>query len=212
MRSRRAPLRGLAALALLCLLLAGVVALEVWRPATFVSRMRSPVDGATLDSRSGAEGSVETARYRPAGENAFAVIERRPLFAANRRPPEDEAPAPGDGSAPLSSLEGLVLTGIIGIGGERIAIVEPEVSTAQGEEPRVLRAGDVLRGWTVEAIEADRIFVANGTARRELELVDKLSRRQKAIPRRPNAPGAAAPPTPRQPAQPPSPGQPSTNR
>ncbi len=201
MRSRRAPRRGLAALALLCLLLTGMVALEIWRPAIFVLRMRSPVDGTTLNSGSGAGGPVETARYRPLGEDAFVVIERRPVFAANRRPPEGEASPTGDSPATASSLEGLVLTGIIGIGGERIAIVEPEVSATRGEETFLLRAGDVLRGWIVEAIETDRIFVTDGTARRELELVDELSHRRRAA-SQPSRTPVAPIRTPGQPARP----------
>jgi len=168
MRARRAPARGLAALFLLCLLLASAVALAVRHPDSLVLRLQAPTDGTLADPGSAAGDGIGPGPFRPPGANAFLVIEQRPLFAATRRPPETDTPEP-DGPEPAPLLEGLALTGIIGASGSRIAIVEG--SSRSGESPISLRVGDTIRGWTLEAIEEERIILVKGDERHVLELV-----------------------------------------
>ena len=204
MRARRAPGRGLAALLLLCLLLAGAMALAVRYPDALVLRLQAPADGAPAEPGTGAGDGAGPGSYRPPGETAFLVIEQRPLFAPDRRPPEEEPPAAGSDPVGPASLDGLALTGIVGAGAQRVAIVEPAQAARGGQaggEPLSLRVGDELRGWTVEAVEADRIILANGPQTHEMELVDDPARRRRTAPRPSPAPGAPLR-TPRQPVPP----------
>lgn len=183
---------------LLCLLLAGIVAVELWYPQALVHRLQETDDETllALDIRTGEK--LPDSDYKPPGETAFSVIERRPLFMPTRRPPEGEPLAGENGLVPTTSLEGLILTGIVGFGEDRISIVEPRAAAKSGEGPLSLRAGDELRGWTVAAIEEDRIILVNGAARTELVFVDDAARRRQTMPRRQSAPGVTPLP-PRQP-------------
>lgn len=220
MRARGAPARGLAALFLLCLLLAGAVALAVRYPDSLVLRLRAPTDGAPTEPGSAAGDGARASPYSPPGEAAFAVIEHRPLFAPDRRPSEDEPEAVGNDLEGPASLDGLALTGIVGAGAQRIAIIEQAraVRGAQDDgKPLSLRVGDDLRGWTVDAIAVDRIVLVKGTMRHELELSEDAARRLQRAPRRTPTtnPPTAAPrqnlrqPQPRQQQQPPPEQQPA---
>ena len=210
MSARRGPARGLGALLLLCLLLAGAVAVESRYPAALILQVGTPGDGAPAAPGPGADGDAEPDPYRPPGETDFQVIELRPLFAPDRRPPEAGSGAQTDGPAAPSSLDGLVLTGIIGAGSEWVAIVEPAGPPRPGSEAVALHIGDNVRGWTVEAIAADRIVLVDGTLRFEMELTDDPARRRRGKARQPPAaagtlrtPGRTAPqPAPQQQLQP----------
>jgi len=187
----RTPARGPGALLLLCLLLAGAVALETRYPAALVLGVGSPADGTPAAPGAEADGAADPGPYQPPGEDDFRIIELRPLFAPDRRPPEAGPAATADGPAAPAALDGLVLTGIIGAGEERVAIVEPAGPPRPGSEALSLHVGDLLRGWTVEAIEADRIVLVNGAQRFELEMTDDPARRRRGKARQPPAPSGS---------------------
>lgn len=191
MRARRAPARGTGALLLLCLLLAGAVALEIRNPDKLVLLVGLPPGGTLITQGAGAGGESEPGPYQPPGETAFEVIENRPLFAPDRRPPEAGSPAAANSPATPAALDGLVLTGIIGAGEDRIAIVEPAGPPRPGAESLSLRVGGELRGWTVEAIEADRILLVTGTQKYYMTLVDDPARRRRGKRRKPPAPAGS---------------------
>jgi len=173
---------GPAILGALCLFLGAIVALELVLAEWLV--VTPPAAGseglAVLPVASGETGA--TGQYDPPPESMFLVIDSRPLFSPGRRPPEAAPVDTGGDSAPVTSLEGLVLTGIIGADNERVAIVEPIAAGARSDEPMSVRVGDKLRGWTVESIGSDRLVVTNGGARQELELVNDQGRRRPAVP------------------------------
>ncbi len=210
--------RALGALLLLCLLLAGVVALEMRYPAALILLVGATAGGTPAAQGAGPGGAAEPGPYRPPGEADFQVIERRPLFAPDRRPPEAGSGAVADGPAAPSSLDGLLLTGIIGAGEQRVAIVEPAGPPRPGSEALSLRVGDKLRGWTVEAIGEDRIVLVDGGQRFEMELIDDPARRRGGKRRKPPTPGGTLrtpgrlAPQPQPQPQPQLQPQPQTNR
>ena len=175
------------ALLALCLLLASAVALEIQYPESLVMLVGTPADGTSVAPGTGVGGAAEDGRYQPPGETDFQVIELRPLFDPDRRPLEAGAETAQDGQAPPASLDGLVLTGIIGAGAERVAIVEPAGPPRPGSEALSLRVGEELRGWTVEAIGEDHILLVNGPQRFEMELTDDPARRRHPKRRAPSA-------------------------
>ncbi len=207
MRARRAPARGLGALLLLCLLLAGALALEMRYPQALVLSVALPGDAPVAGPEPGLGGTVEDGIYRPPGDADFAVIERRPLFSPMRRPPEAGNATAEEGPAPPAALDGLVLTGIIRAGDAWVAIVEPVGPPRPGNEALSLRVGETLRGWSVEQIGTDRLVLAHGAQRFEMALTDDPTRRR-TRPRAPTAPAGTlrAPgqfaPQPQQPLQP----------
>lgn len=110
----------------------------------------------------------------PMATDAFT----RPLFHANREPGPDKAPAvPADvapdpvdgepaepGDAPAA--ESFVLKGlIIGERGARVALQAPS-----GGAPVWAKVGDAVEGWTVDAINADRVRLRNGDQVAEIKL------------------------------------------
>ena len=192
MKGRRAPARGIVALLLLCLLLAGAVALEVRNPDALVLRSGLPQGGTPIVAGGGADGAPAPGTYRPPGEADFTVIESRPLFSPDRRPTDSEAPPGEDAPVTPAALDGLALTGIIGAGAERVAIIEPKGPPRPGAEALSLRVGDELRGWTLEAVEDDRILLVTETQKFYMEMVDDPARRRGTRRRQPPAqPGGA---------------------
>jgi hypothetical protein len=224
MRVRRTPARGLGLLFLLCLLLAGAVAMETRYPDALVMQVWTSGDGTPTQPGPAVAPTSEDGAYRPPGETAFRVIEERPLFAPTRRPPEVGSEPVEKGPPPPSGLDGLALTGIIRAGEEWVAIVEPAGPPRPGNEALSLGAGDTLRGWTVESILEDRMVLIHGTQRFEMELTDDPARRRRGQ-RRPPAsgglrtPGVFAPqpqrtpqPAPQPAPQPRTAPQPQSNR
>lgn len=218
MRKRGPSTRAIGALVLLCLLLAAAVELELRYPEAFVRDMRAPDPGAPIETDIEVDGAAKADRYKPPGEDDFSVIEQRPLFSPDRRPPDADTGDATDDVATPASLDGLMLTGIIGAGEQRIAIVEPTGPPRPGTEALLLRVGDKLRGWTVKEIETDRILLVADTQRYYMMLIDESKRRR---PRNPLQPRAQRAPnqTPLQPKQTPQqlqiqpqPQQPQGNR
>jgi len=165
MRNRRSSVSTVTILLLLlCMALGGAIYAEIAAgdgAADFAAMNRSP-------------GPVDTGPPATTRESliiapldSYAEMVARPIFSPARRPPSAamvDAPS-------VTSVGGLVLSGIVVSGDERFAIV------LSGSPPKPVRIveGQELQGWTVHAITADRIVLRNGEATRELRFQDRAS-------------------------------------
>lgn len=113
-----------------------------------------------------ASGSVEVFTLPP--EDTFYGILEKPLFSPSRLPPD----APVEQVETAGSLAHLTLVGIMTSPDSRVALLEQPQS-----EERFLQVteGDSILGWTVTAIEKNRILFAAGPERHELRLVEGVS-------------------------------------
>lgn len=139
----------------------GVLGLYYNDPDLFVLRLGAGGQmGSTPISTEAMQGAETSgSATAPPPESRFEVIALRPLFNPDRLPAKAEvAPAPETGS---DSLPDLVATGIIMAGEDSVAILEPSRLGSKGQR-LMLRKGDTVQGWTVEAIEADRITLSKG--------------------------------------------------
>lgn len=116
----------------------------------------------------------------------FAEVWGRPLFSPTRQPSPQEA------SDFVGNVTGFFVTSIIIDGGQRVALVQ------HGRPPEVARLseGQELEGWMVRSIESERVMFERGGVRQELKLKDRPPARH------PPGPQAAPEPLP-----PPQPGQ-----
>lgn len=212
--TRRHPVRkrALAALLLLvCMLGAGLLALQREYPDLMVRRLSLLGESPITQSPANAPGSGLPAAGQPnmppPPESRFAVIALRPLFTPGRRPAEQPAsPADTTAGGPPS---GLLVTGIVTAGADSIAIIEPERPGPQAEAALVARIGDSVRGWTIEAIEPGLVVLVRDGTRHEMPLIDEDNPRRAAAPRRTPAPNQLrSAPLPGQPRQTPATPQP----
>jgi hypothetical protein len=82
----------------------------------------------------------------PAG--SFSAIVERPLFAATRRPPEEQE------STPVTSRDlDITLTGVNISAGERVALFKRK----DGKGNLRLQEGDEFQGWVLEVIEPQQV-------------------------------------------------------
>ena len=149
------------ALAALCAVFGGVI----------YSEASGPVGDDGLPARVTASASEraslpETDGFSPPAAQTYGEITERPLFSPTRRPtPRHTAP---DAIGAVSSF---VFAGSVISRNERVALVQ------HGHPGKLvrLREGDLLEGWTVVSIEADRIIIEHGSEREELKPRDKTS-------------------------------------
>lgn len=97
---------------------------------------------------------------------AFAVINERPLFLPERRPP-----APSADPAPEEEREEFALQGVMILPGGSTAIVR----VIGRDESVRLREGETLAGWTVARIEAERVILERGGESQSLPLLRNRS-------------------------------------
>jgi hypothetical protein len=100
----------------------------------------------------------------------FLVSVERTLFTPTRRPPDPDAPPPQPAvprKPPAPAVPPrLTLLATVREGERRVALV----STLAPVSSLELELGDSVDGWTVSAIELDRITLERGDARHELLL------------------------------------------
>lgn len=144
---------------------------EITNPQMFVRHLQigtvSAPDTDSLVARPGADPALAIP-----GEAAFAVISNRPLFSPDRLPPETPLQTP---AGPISNqLPPVVVTGIVGAGEDSIAILTDPSPKGRSEPGYVVRAGDTVLGWNVEAIvpEDRKVVLAKGDERHDLFLVE----------------------------------------
>ena len=102
---------------------------------------------------------VEAAGPFLPGFERYRVIEQRPLFAADRRPPRQDRPVtrePEPRAEPQPSRPpDFLITGVVaGPEGRGAALIQ-----YRGESQR-LQVGDRIEGWTLEAVEAGAVIVS----------------------------------------------------
>jgi hypothetical protein len=164
MRNRRSTVSTVTIfLLLLCMALGGVIYAEIAAghgPAEFAAMNRSP---RPVDT---APPATSRASLIIAPLDSYAEMVARPIFSPARRPPRVAM-----GDAPVTSVEGLVLKGIVVSRDARFAIV------LFGSPPKPVRIveGQELQGWTVHAITADGIVLRNGEGTRQLRVQDRAS-------------------------------------
>ncbi len=132
--------------------------------------------------------------YLPRPLESYGGIAERPLFSSSRRP----TPSAGAAAAGKTGHDSLMLAGVILTTSKRLAMLETK-RTNGGVV--VVREGQVVEGWSVETIAADRVVISNGGETVELLLDDRLKAPRKEVKRTPRTapkpPPAAAPaPTP----------------
>lgn len=177
-------------LALLC----GGLGLAVW------NQWDAPTEIDPPPPPQGAAGAPpplpEVTPFVPPMIEDFTEFVERPLFQADRRPPEPPEDAPIE-IAPAEVPAGeFVLVGVVISLSERLALIQ---QAGAGELLR-LGVGGVVNGWSVQSIEPDRVFFTYGEILKEVKLRDDVPpkqppkkrkrRRRRATPEREAAPQA----------------------
>jgi general secretion pathway protein N len=151
-------------LGLVCLLLGGVVWLEIEAAPRLL-----PPDAPPPDPVPAAPPLPAAAAFQPPPIAAFEEVMARPLFAPSRQPPPDAPDAPALAAPPAPEL-GFELVGVVISPEEALALVR------QPGMPDLVRAGigRTVAGWTVERIEPDRVLFRAGDSVEELVLRDDV--------------------------------------
>jgi hypothetical protein len=145
------------ALGALCLGLSAVVVAELVGPAA----------GPAAPSQAGAadiEVPPDRVAAAPNADHLTAQILDRPLFTPGRRPPEAVADSEPEEEAKPPQLQGR-LAGVVIHGEDGEALF-----ARQGQKPVTVTEGDEIDGWTVDAIEADRVLLSSEFGSKVLEL------------------------------------------
>jgi hypothetical protein len=143
-----------------CACLAIVIAAEFdWTVA--------PVAASPAEPPSPSPPATDDAAAPPDLDAMIGDILERPLFTASRHPPpgpvaEERESGPAPRTAPV--LTGRLGGTMIGPDDEREAIFARE-----GEKPLAVRVGDEIDGYTVHAIEADRVVLTSDFGERTVE-------------------------------------------
>lgn len=139
-----------------------------------------------------AEAALPAARALPPLAS-FSAIDARPLFAPDRK----ALPPPEEQTATLAPPTQLSLIGVIIDKTHRLALIRSPSASIEVS----VSVGESIEGWTVAAVEPDRVVLRSGGTDYALDLFAK------------RAPGSA-PPIPSAPLagpQPPGPAQPRPN-
>lgn len=170
-----------AVLALAATGLAGVVAVQMNQgadaPPPALARAGAPAEAAAPDPPE---------PYLPRPIESYGGIAERPLFSPSRRPS-----ATGGGAAGRSGHDSLMLAGVILTTSKRLAMIESK--RASGGVV-VVREGQVVEGWSVDSIAADRVVISHDGEVVELLLDDKLKVPRKDVKRTPRTAKPAPPP------------------
>jgi hypothetical protein len=138
------------------LVMAGIVYAEIRARPTIGNHAAPPV--TTADIRLPA---LTVERQAMPGKASFAAIVERPLFSSSRRPKSEQAPPESTPSLDFS------LSGIVTSTNEPVALVK--LGAGSGD-PKGVKEGEIISGWTVARIESDRITVRLDVMERELLL------------------------------------------
>jgi len=156
----------LAGMSMLCL--AAVLATVLW-----LGSGRAQIAAVAPDANPGAVEDTVVALapvFTLPEPDQFHSLAERPLFVANRRPPEPAAerkavskPAPKPARRPE-----FILSAIVREGNHWIAVLG---TRGRGNPPPVeVEVGGVVAGWKVERIGADGVVLRKGAQRTELTL------------------------------------------
>jgi hypothetical protein len=142
-------------LALGCAALVGIIYLELRAPP----EQSLPVVPASSDSL--AAPAAPSAFAMPPQETFLAIVER-PVFSASRRP----APGSDQGGAGPQALSDVELIGIVVSGGDRFVLVRPSGAS----QPQPVHEGEMIAGWSVQAISTDHVTLRRGAEEMDVAL------------------------------------------
>ena len=152
---RRRASNGLAALlAVTCAALALFIFGQLRQPAEPVSAASTAKNPVALAPE------VPSAFAMPAQETFFGIVER-PVFADSRRPVPGREP--DGGSSPVFDFE---VVGIVVTGSDRFVLVK----AGDGAPPEPVREGQVVAGWSVQAISVDHVRLRRGATEMDVAL------------------------------------------
>jgi hypothetical protein len=122
--------------------------------------------------------------FEPLSLTHYAGIVERPVFIDDRRPEEDELAVPP--APPPEPDQPLDLIGVLLVPGSAAALLRPTEPNA-----KILRAaqGEMVEGWRLQSVSADRVVLRKNGEIRELVLIRPLT------PPRTNAPGRVVSPS-----------------
>jgi hypothetical protein len=185
---KRRPGAGFLGTALLALLCGGLAVAIFWEleppladpgARAAVRREQKPADPAASEPR-----------FTMPPLRDFGEVLARPVFSETRRPPVEAAAAPGT-SGPFS------LVGVVLSASERHALLE------HGQPAHIDRIaeGQEVDGWTLEAVQLDRVVLRRGENRVEVKAKDRAppspaSRRAAAAASSPHSRGVQLPQVP----------------
>lgn len=162
--------RPLFLMVLVCLLLAGALALQLSQPEERPTFEPVAAGGAAHD-----EAVTSPARFSMPPMSTFSEIAERPLFSRTRRPPTQEETAVEE--QVVANPDALLLTGVILVDDDRTALL---ASPSSDRVTRV-REGDELEGWTLVSVHPDKVVVRNGGTEQEIRLLDTLKMRDSPV-------------------------------
>ncbi len=114
------------------------------------------------------EKTVET---QPPSPTEYTSIAEQNIFH-----PERKIPAVTAAAAPLPKPE-FVLFGTLITGDVSLAYVEDLKAPAKGKRQRALRKGEVISGFTLKEIDADKVVMTRGDEKIEVKITDKARSR-----------------------------------
>jgi len=167
------------ALAVICCLLIGALAYEIWAPMGDFD-----VPAVTVPERPPLPAITP---FNPPPQSSFAAIDAKPIFNPARKPVESTA-VPG--SPTTVTPPEAVLIGVIMDGETQLALVKREGAPFAES----LALGAVLDGWEVTEIAADHVLLRSGTQELALSM-DGKRKNQPVQTRSPTRP-AVTPPNP----------------
>ena len=145
----------------LCCALGGLIFFEAEEPV-----LEPTANAAVQPDRAPAPPPAEEPGFTMPPLNAYAEVLARPVFSESRRPPS--APAAVAEEPQLSSIR---LVGIVVSASARHALIEH----GQPQKLERIVPGQEVEGWTVEAINADRVVLRRGDSRIEVKAKDMAS-------------------------------------
>ncbi len=154
----------------LALLLGAGLALQWqgWAPDAGLPSPPPAAETAAPDTEPTTPG-VDSVALEPPPLEEYASVVERPLFLPDRRPPPDEPEdEPIVEEVPATDLSGTNLTAVV----ITPTLVSAWVRSPRSNETRRLRLGQDYEGWTVKAIEPDRLVLERQGETNELPLRD----------------------------------------
>jgi general secretion pathway protein N len=116
---------------------------------------------ASLDNLKGIAAIPPPPKFNMPRAGTFSAIVQRPLFAANRRPPAEQAIEPQSSKELEITFNGVKISA-----GERQALFQRK----DGKGNLRLQEGDEFQGWILEEIEPERVVFRQGDEKKVLAL------------------------------------------
>ena len=156
----RPPLAPIALRGLMLLLAAGFL----YKVSTITTTDLAPVITSARPERPAAPPAALPTAARP--QPGYPAITQRPLFFASRKPWQPpRAPEPPPVVPPPPQLTGYTAIGIIESGPTRFVLIKPHSG-----KTLILGPGEKLDGWTLQAVDGDRLHFVIGSSSFDMSL------------------------------------------